>query len=182
MKTILKNIAVGLVTINFAVAAYAATDEARVNYNAAKERANATYKVARDRCDSLSSNPKDVCIAEAKAEEKRSIANAEAQYKNTPRAKMKSRIAVADANFAVAKEKCNAKTGNAKDVCIEEAKATHVKAKVDAKSHKEIGDIKSDAAQDKYDADYKVALEKCDSLAGASKDACVASAKSQYGK
>jgi hypothetical protein len=39
-----------------------------------------------------------------------------------------------------------------------------------------------DAAEDKRDADYKVAIEKCDALAGAAKDGCVRDAKTRYGK
>jgi hypothetical protein len=35
---------------------------------------------------------------------------------------------------------------------------------------------------DKRAADYKVAIEKCDALTGAGKDACVSNAKVQYGK
>ena len=35
---------------------------------------------------------------------------------------------------------------------------------------------------DKRDADYKVAVEKCDALAGSAKDACVKDAKVRYGK
>ena len=39
-----------------------------------------------------------------------------------------------------------------------------------------------DASKDKLDADYKVAAEKCDAMAGDAKSACVASAKARYGK
>ena len=39
-----------------------------------------------------------------------------------------------------------------------------------------------EATADKRDAEYKVAIEKCDALAGTTKDACVSSAKVQYGK
>jgi hypothetical protein len=182
MKKILTKSLTGIVALHFAIVAYAASDEAKANYKAAKENAEATYKVARDKCNTLASNAKDVCIAEAKANENRSKANAEAQYENTPKARMKARIAAAEADYDVAKEKCNAHTGNAKDVCIKEAKAVYTKAKVDAQSSKEIGDIKSDAAHDKRDANYDVAIEKCDSLTGSAKDACVSSAKSKFGK
>lgn len=182
IRTNLRKLAAVLIAFNFALAAYAATDQAKANYKLAKENAEAAYKAARARCDALSGNPKDVCIAEAKAQEKRSKANAEAQYENTAKAKMKAKIMAADADYSVAKEKCNAHTGNAKDVCIKEAKASYTKAKVDAKSSKEVEEIKSDAAQEKYDADYKVELQRCNSLAGPSKDACVAAAKSKYGK
>ena len=77
---------------------------------------------------------------------------------------------------------CKSMTGNAKDVCMKEAKAVHTKAVADAKSSEKIGEVKSEAKEDKSDADYKVAIEKCDALAGSAKEACVASAKSKYGK
>jgi len=43
-------------------------------------------------------------------------------------------------------------------------------------------EARKDAAEDKRDADYKVAIEKCDALAGAPKDACVKDAKIKFGK
>jgi hypothetical protein len=42
--------------------------------------------------------------------------------------------------------------------------------------------VRQDAKEDKMQADYKVALEKCDALSGAAKDACVADAKTKYRK
>jgi hypothetical protein len=182
MKKILATLFLSVVTLGFATIATAATDDAKASYKAAGDSATATYKEARTKCRSLKGNPKDVCIEEAKAAEKRSKAEAEAQYKNTPKAHTKARIAAADADYAVAKEKCNAQSGNPKDVCIKEAKAVHIKAVVDAKSSKKIGDVKSDATEDKRDADYKVAIEKCDALDGPAKEACVGTAKSKYGK
>jgi hypothetical protein len=43
-------------------------------------------------------------------------------------------------------------------------------------------DARKDAIADKRDAEYKVAIEKCNALAGSAKDACVSRAKVQYGK
>jgi len=43
-------------------------------------------------------------------------------------------------------------------------------------------DARKQAAEDKRNADYKVAIEKCDALAGAAKDACISRAKAQFGK
>ena len=104
-----------------------------------------------------------------------------------------ARMARADANYEVAKEKCDDLAGNAKDVCVKEAKAAHVKAKADAKVDRVAADssntavqktaeARKDAAEDKRDADYKVAVEKCDALAGDAKDACVRDAKARFGK
>ena len=49
-------------------------------------------------------------------------------------------------------------------------------------SAEKTADARRDAAEDKRDADYKVAIEKCDALTGASKDTCVRDAKVRYGK
>ena len=131
------------------------------------------YKAAKARCDGLSGNPKDVCIAEAKAAEKKAKADAEAAYKNTDAARRNARIAAAEADYDVAHAKCGAKTGNDKDVCNKEAKAAETKTIADAKATQKIAAAKADAKEDKMDADYKVAIEKCDALSGAAKDSCV---------
>ena len=55
-------------------------------------------------------------------------------------------------------------------------------ALADAKLDKKVGEARNDAAEDKREADYKVATEKCDSLAGDAKAACVSAAKSRFGK
>ena len=161
--------------------------------NEAVKQAEATYKADKDACKSLSGNAKDVCMKEAKGKEKIAKAEADAAYENTPRAREKARKEKADADYDVAKEKCDDLAGNPKDVCVKEAKAAHTKALADAKVDRVASDThntsaqktaaaKRDAAEDKRDADYKVAIEKCDALAGNAKDACVRDAKNRYGK
>ena len=159
----------------------------------AYKSAEAQYKTDKESCKSLTGNAKDICMEEAKGKEKVAKAEADAAYKNTPKAREAARVARADSSYNVAKEKCDDQTGNAKDVCVKEAKAAHVKAKADAKVDRVAADTtktsvektaaaRKDAAEDKRDADYKVAIEKCDALAGAAKDNCVKDAKTRYGK
>jgi hypothetical protein len=150
------------------------------DYKAAKDKASADYKAAMAHCDSMSGNGKDVCKAEAKAAEKKAKAEAEAAYKNTDKARRDARIEAAEADYSVAKAKCDALKGNDRDVCVKEAKAAEVKAKADAKASEKVAAARTDAVEDKRDADYKVALEKCDSLSGAAKDSCVANAKAKH--
>jgi len=121
--------------IAFAGAANAADSKtmSRDAYKADKDKIEAQYKADKDRCSSLSGNAKDVCQAEAKGKEKVSKAELEADYKNTDRARIDARMAKADADYDVAKEKCDDLSGNQKDVCVKEAKAAHTKAKADAK-------------------------------------------------
>ena len=63
-----------------------------------------------------------------------------------------------------------------------DAKVDRVAADTTAKSTEKTAEARKDAAVDKRDADYKVAIEKCDSLSGAAKDTCVKNAKTRYGK
>ena len=162
-------------------------------YDAANDRIQATYKSDKEACGSLTGNAKDVCVERAKAKEKIAKADNEAAYMDTDKARYNARIARAEADYAVAKEKCDDLSGNQKDVCVKEAKAAEVKAKANAKTAQVTAvanksaevkkeDARKDAAEDKRDAGYKVATEKCDSLAGTSKDQCVKDAKMRYGK
>ncbi len=154
----------------------------KAEFKAAKASISATYKTDKAACAAMKDNAKDICVEEAKAKEK--IARAELEYKNSgkPADQTKLAKAKAQATYAVAKEKCDDQTGNAKDVCVKEAKAVEVKALADTKMTKQIGEAKKDAAQDKRDADYKVAAEKCDAMAGDAKSSCVSAAKSKFGK
>lgn len=163
-------------------AALGATPEAKLEYQKANELAKAAYKNASARCAGITGNPKDVCLAEAKAARVRAEQEAHAHYKNTLKAYTASRIKIADAIYELDKVKCDALTGNDKDVCLKQAKATQVAARADAKADKKAIEARTDARDDKRTAEYKVALEKCDAFAGAAKDSCVAAAKSQYGK
>jgi len=162
-------------------------------YDTAVKNAEAQYKVDKDACSTRSGNANDVCVAEANGKEKVAKADAEAAYKNTPKAREDMRDARAEANYNVAKQKCDALAGNPKDVCVKEADAVLVKAKADAKVDRVVADTRQDSATkqadankdanaDKRNADYKVAIEKCDALAAPAKDTCVGNAKVQYGK
>ena len=162
-------------------------------YATAKKNADAQYKTDQAKCASLSGNAKDICAAEAKGKDRVAKADAEAAFKNTPKARENARVARAQAGYDVAVEKCDDLAGNPKDVCVKEAKAELVKGKANAKVDRVTADTRQDAAAkqaearkeagtDKRDADYKVAIEKCDALAGPAKEACIGNAKAQFGK
>ncbi|MDO8449118.1 MAG: hypothetical protein Q7T10_09985 [Rhodoferax sp.] len=152
------------------------------DYKAGKTRISADYKADKAACAPLAANAKDICVEEAKAKEK--VARAELEYSYTGKAKDQTKLMEVKAKSAyeVAKEKCDDKAGNDKDVCVKEAKAVETKALADAKMGKEIKEAKKDATEDKRDADYKVAVEKCDAMAGDAKTSCIAAAKTKFGK
>ena len=152
------------------------------DYTAAKDRIEADYKADRNACDKFSGNAKDICKEKAQAKEKVALAELEYSDSGKPGDATKLAVAKADAGYAVGKQMCDEKSGNAKDVCVTEAKATHTKALTDARLTEKIGEAKKDAAQDKDAADYKVAIEKCESLAGDTKAACLSAAKARFNK
>lgn len=150
--------------------------------SAARSRIEAAYKVDRAACNSLAQNAKDVCVEEAKAKEKVALAEQEFAYTGTVADQRKVATVKAETAYTVAKERCDDKSGNDKDVCVKEAKAVETKALADVNLGKKVGEAVSEAKDDKRDANYKVAAEKCDALAGAAKDSCMMEAKQKYGK
>lgn len=165
-----------------ALPAAQAADMSKDDYKAGKTRISMDYKTDKTACGLQSGNAKDICMEQAKGKEKVALAELEHGYTGKTSDQNKVLMAKAESAYAVAKEKCDDISGNAKDVCVKEAKAIEVKALADAKLGKQIGEAKQDAAQDKMDADYKVAVEKCDALSGDAKTSCNAAAKAKFGK
>lgn len=199
------NINVIALAISLAFSAGAmAQSMSKNDYKASKDRIAAEYKSAKAGCASFSGNQNDICVAEAKGKEKIARAELEASYKPTQKTRYQARVAKAEADYAVAKERCDDKAGNAKDVCVKEAKAAETAAKADAKAqmktsdanataneksaearseaNKQAADARKDAAAETIDAQYKVAKEKCDTYAGGAKDRCLDQAKARFGK
>ena len=87
-------------------------------------------------------------------------------------------IKAADAAYKADKEACNSLSGNAKDVCMEEAKGKEKVAKAEAKAaYDGTPKAREDARLARAEATYEVAKEKCDERAGDSKTACVREAQ-----
>jgi hypothetical protein len=88
-----------------------------------------------------------------------------------------------EAQYKADKAKCDAMTGNAKDVCQKEAKGKENVAKAEL-DHKANPSARSQRKVDeaKADAKYDVAKERCDDLKGKEKDACQKDAKAEHEK
>jgi len=174
------------------------------DYKAAMQRIVADGKSARATCDSLSANAKDTCMVEAKGAQAVAKAELEARSKPGARARYDVRVANVQADYSIAREKCDDMAGNVKDVCVKQAKAAQVAAKANATAERKSADAnpisgetsgdarmkansasteaRHDAERKKRDADYAVAIEKCDAYAGSAKDYCVQQAKVRFGK
>jgi hypothetical protein len=163
------------------VALAQAATMSHTDYRAEKARIGTDYKTDKTACGSLAGNNRDICVESAKAKEK--VARAELEFAYTGKQRDQDKLAVAKAESAydVAKERCDDKAGNDKDVCVKEAKAIKIKALADVKLAKKIDAAQTDADETRRKADYKVAAEKCEALAGEAKSSCLASAKASYG-
>lgn len=173
-------------------------------HKAAKDGIAAEFKSAKADCDSYAGNAKDICRARASGKEK--VATAELEARNSPsvNANHKVLISRAEADYAVARQKCDDRAGNVKDVCVKQAKAAEVAAMADATAQmktlnandkatdtsikanataNEKGvEARREAASGKRDADYAVAKEKCDVFSGSAKASCLSDAKVRFGK
>ena len=165
-----------------APASAAGNRDTKADYTAAKNNASTQYKINRAKCDALMGNPKEVCVMQAKSDQLHAEAEAEVAYKGTDKARSIARKDIANADYDVAKTQCKSRTGNDEDVCIQEAKSARIAALVDAKADLKVAGIRKEAAEDKMDAEYKVAKEKCDGLAGEAKDGCLKLVKAHFSK
>ena len=94
-------------------------------YKAAKDKAESDYKVAKDGCKSLKRNAEDVCKEEAKVAQARAELDATTQYRNDARDIEKAKRKLADAEYDLAKERCDDMSGSAKSACKSDAKSAH---------------------------------------------------------
>jgi hypothetical protein len=98
-----------------------------------KARISEEYKADKEACHAHAGNAKDICDQEAKGKEK--VARAEMAHQNSGKASDRKHVMVtqAKAAYEVAKERCDDLAGNAKEVCVKEAKAVEKKALADVK-------------------------------------------------
>ena len=162
-------------------------------YFNAKSQAEMEFNNAIQKCESLSGNAKEICVTQAKGDQSVAKANADAEYKGTDKARFEASKAKVDAAYDLALQRCNDFSGTQKNVCRQEATAAKSRGTEDAKvartqaeSNHELmttqEKARQEAGQADADADYNVAIEKCDQFSGANKDQCITSAKSRFGK
>jgi hypothetical protein len=150
------------------------------DHSVQSKRIKAEHETDEAACKVMNDNARDVCKQEAKSKAK--VAYAELNYSRSGTVKDANKVALAKADgaYAIAKERCDDLAGNPHDVCRAEAKATHTKAIADATVIKKVDDAKTTAQDKKQDADYKVAVEKCDVVTGAERSACISAAKTSF--
>ncbi len=140
-------------------------------YRNATQKAAADYRDAIAKCDTMSGNGKDVCVAEAKLARTQTEAKALAKYSNSPASREKARTNLAEAEFTLAKARCDGKSGAEKDDCMNNAKSVHTAALADAKAGR------SSPAATGAPVATAAAIDKCAQAAGDGKTACVIETK-----
>ncbi|UXY15400.1 hypothetical protein N8I74_19145 [Chitiniphilus purpureus] len=161
-------------------AAHAAADEHEAQRRTIQER----YDTGKAQCKGLSGNAKDVCQERVKADRDIALAELDALGKNTPDARAEAIRVRAKAEYEVREEQCDDFAGNKKDVCMKEAKAARDKALAEADAGEDIDKAnlraadreqraQAEAERKQREADYKVAKERCDDLAGDAKRVCL---------
>jgi hypothetical protein len=89
----------------------------------------------------------------------------------------------ADSQYKIDKDACSSLGGNAKDICLAQAKGKDSVAKADADAAYENTPKARETARAAHaQAGYDVSRERCDDLAGNHKDVCVKEAKSELVK
>lgn len=173
----------GLALVAFAGVAHTAAEGSKAAYEQAIRSSDAEYKVARTRCDAHTdkrNHLKDICVEEAKAQQKRARALATFQRDGTVEAEKNARDAYAEADYAVAKAKCERVSGDQADLCVKEAKAVRDTAKNQADFRQKVLEARQDAIEKQQKTGYQLALEKCGQLSGNAEDVCKAKARADY--
>ena len=136
MKTLIATLLATAAGASFAAAPTAALNHDPATYRNLTHKAETEYRAAAAKCDAKSGNDKDVCMAEARLMRTRTEADALAKYNNTATGHARARTSVADAEYDLAKARCDAKNGADKDSCMDNAKSVHTAALADAKAER----------------------------------------------
>jgi osmotically-inducible protein OsmY len=158
MHSIFIPVAAAAITVAFSAGALAAQGMSKDEYKAGKDKIAAEYKSAMAGCRPLAANAKDVCIAEAKGRQKVAQAELEASNRPSDRTRYAVSIAKAEADYSVARQKCDDKAGGDKKACLKEARAAQARAKAEASAHMKMSDSsrpageKSTAAATKHES------------------------------
>ncbi len=126
----LSQAAVALASLCTALAASAISDE---EIRAETDRIAAQYSTAMAHCQSLQGNDKDICVEDAKGSQRVAQAERDAKLQGDADHRYQVLVARAEAEYRVAKERCNEMRGDAVGICKRDVQATYLKAQEDAR-------------------------------------------------
>jgi hypothetical protein len=124
VKDICEETAKGKEKVAMAHLQYQRSGDAKDMAKLTEARYDARYEVAKEVCDDQAGNAKDVCVAKAKADHDKAKADAKLQ-KSVTEARNDAVDDKAKADYKVASQRCDAMSGDAKDVCMASARARY---------------------------------------------------------
>jgi hypothetical protein len=140
-------------------------------YKAAVARADEDRMLALRDCERFAGDAKSMCRTEANIAQTKAIASAKAENLGTADALRQAELDNVDADWKLAKEKCNTFGGDARADCLAKARAARDGS---------IAEIQANA--DKQEAQWKSAVAECSELAGTYRSTCMAEARAKYGR
>ena len=172
-------------------------------YESVKGGIETEFTSTRASCALLPANARGLCRAEARQKYIVATAALEANFKLSKDGSYKSRITIADADYRVARRICHTKAGDAKKLCMKQARAVQIAAKVDAmrmdessnanraviddagarkavREEEERTEARRDSAIDKRRTQYEISRERCEILAPDAKIICVKDSKRRF--
>jgi hyperosmotically inducible periplasmic protein len=150
----------GIASAVFSATPAWAADSDAAAYRSASDKAAADYRSKKAECAKERGNEKQVCLQQAKVDRARADADAVEQHRNSPTMLSRARVALAHAEYGLARARCAVMTGNDKATCQRDAKATQTAALAEARS----GARSSSMAAN---------VEDCDKLEASAKTACL---------
>ena len=179
MKTLIATLLATAAGASFAAAPTAALNHDPATYRNVTQKALTEYRAAAAKCESMNGNDKEVCMAEAKLARTRTEYEALSQYNNTATGRANARTNVANAEFTLAKAKCDAKSGADKDSCMSNAKSVHTAALADAKAGHADSATSSggSGSTGSSTAGAQAAAAKCAQAGGDAKTGCLVETK-----
>jgi len=160
-------------------------------YKAMDARIDATRKAALQACDNAKGNAKDLCRLAAKGKAKVAKAELDAEREPSPAADRAVKMAAAEADFDLAKQKCQDARAPAREAC--QARAEHERDAAERRAKIErveatrrlqqakVASTRPAPAPASREEKYAAEKARC-GMMGEERDSCMADAKRRFGK
>jgi hypothetical protein len=160
-------------------------------YKAMEARIEATRKSELQTCEGAKGNAKDICRTAAKGKAKVAEAELDAEREPSPAADRAVKIAAAEADFDVARQRCEDSRGPVREAC--QARAEHERDAAERRAKIErveatrrlqqakVASAKPAPAPASRDEKYAAEKARC-GMMGEDRDSCLADAKRRFGK
>src|SRR5438067_12988935 len=123
MKTLLATLLATAAGASFAAAPTFGLNHDPATYRNLTQKAGAAYNAAVGKCAAMKGSDEEICMADARLTRTRAEADALARYNTSPASQVKIRTELANAEYDLAKARCDAKSGADKDDCLNNAKS-----------------------------------------------------------